>query len=143
MTLLRRYTALLLAAALLLTGHSAAASRFARDATGQVILCTGTGPVTVYVDENGEPTGTPHICPDCINHILDLAQSPMVFLAPAAVTRQAHRLPSRAERCCNGAHGPCARATVGLTCSQTLRQAGCTHVPGANSQILKETTDVL
>ena len=56
MTLLRRYTALLLAAALLLTGHSAAASRFARDATGQVILCTGTGPVTVYVDENGEPT---------------------------------------------------------------------------------------
>ncbi|EEW56646.1 conserved hypothetical protein [Ruegeria sp. TrichCH4B] len=97
MTLLRRYTALLLAAALLLTGHSAAASRFARDATGQVILCTGTGPVTVYVDENGEPTGAPHICPDCITHILDLAQSPMVFLAPAAVTRQAHRLPSRAQ----------------------------------------------
>jgi len=98
MTVFRRYIALLLTAALLLTGHSAAASRFDRDATGQVILCTGSGPVTVYVDENGEPTGAPHICPDCITHLLDLVQGAPALLAPVATARKAPRLPSRAQR---------------------------------------------
>jgi len=95
--LLRRYIALLLAAALLVTGHSATASRFDRDAAGQVILCTGSGPVTVYVDENGVPTGAPHICPDCITHLLDLVQSAPMLQAPVRTARQAPRLAPRAQ----------------------------------------------
>jgi hypothetical protein len=97
MKVMRRYIALLLAAALLLTGHSAAASRFDRDATGQVILCTGSGPVTVYVDENGTPTGAPHICPDCITHLLDLAEYAPHLRAPYEPVRQVHRVLSRAQ----------------------------------------------
>ena len=42
-----------------------AAARGANDATGQMILCTGTGSVVVYMDESGVPTQAPHFCPDC------------------------------------------------------------------------------
>lgn len=42
-----------------------AAARGANDATGQMVLCTGTGPVVVYMDESGVPTQAPHFCPDC------------------------------------------------------------------------------
>jgi hypothetical protein len=51
---------------LALTGQSMAAMRGASDATGQMVLCTGTGSVVVYMDEAGEPTQAPHFCPDCI-----------------------------------------------------------------------------
>ena len=105
---LRQYIALLLAAALLMTGHSAAASRFAPDATGQVILCTGSGPVSVYVDENGEPTGAPHICPDCITHLLDLVQDPSALTAPHATARQTALVAPRAQ--CDVGSAPVARA---------------------------------
>ncbi|NIZ14418.1 hypothetical protein [Phaeobacter sp. HF9A] len=94
----RRYISLLLALALLATGHSAAASRFARDATGQVILCTGTGPVTVYVDAEGQPVGPPHICPDCITHLFDLASAPPLVIPAVPVSfRQAPPLAPRAQ----------------------------------------------
>lgn len=42
-----------------------AVARGASDAAGQMVLCTGTGPVTVYMDETGAPTQAPHFCPDC------------------------------------------------------------------------------
>lgn len=110
MTALRRYLGLLLVAALLLTGHSAAASRAQRDATGQVILCTGMGPVTVYVDENGEPTGPPHICPECITHLLDLAIAAPMLVAPETCARQATPLAPRAQWTRAVVHSPRARA---------------------------------
>lgn len=47
-----------------LTGQSVAASRGMDSAVGQMVLCTGTGPVVVYMDENGQPTAPPHYCPD-------------------------------------------------------------------------------
>ena len=37
-----------------------------------MVLCTGTGPLTVSVDENGQPTGPAHICPDCALSLFDL-----------------------------------------------------------------------
>lgn len=36
-----------------------------RNAAGQIVLCTGTGPVSVQVDKNGQPIEPVHICPDC------------------------------------------------------------------------------
>lgn len=57
--------AIALALLLVLTGQSMALMRSAPDASGQMVLCTGTGPITVLTDENGQPVGPPHICPDC------------------------------------------------------------------------------
>jgi hypothetical protein len=47
-----------------LTGQGMAVARGAGGPSGSLELCTGTGPVMVYVDENGAPTGPPFICPD-------------------------------------------------------------------------------
>lgn len=33
---------------------------------GAIVLCTGTGPVAVAVDRNGQPVERPHVCPDCV-----------------------------------------------------------------------------
>ena len=49
---------------LVLTGQGVAASRGVDRVVGQMVLCTGNGPVVVYVDAEGQPTGAPHYCPD-------------------------------------------------------------------------------
>ncbi len=49
---------------LALTAQSVAESRGISAAVGQMVLCTGTGPVVVYMDEDGQPTKAPHYCPD-------------------------------------------------------------------------------
>ena len=61
----RTYLALFLALMLVLTGQSMAIARGASGPAGEMVLCTGTGPVSVYVDENGAPTAPPQYCPDC------------------------------------------------------------------------------
>ncbi len=48
----------------ILTGMGVAESRGMDRAVGQMVLCTGNGPVMVYVDEDGQPTRAPHYCPD-------------------------------------------------------------------------------
>lgn len=53
-----------MALVLVLTGQSMAIARGTPGPSGQIELCTGTGPVMVSVDENGQPVGPPHICPD-------------------------------------------------------------------------------
>lgn len=55
----------LMALVLALTGHSMASARAASGPAGQIILCTGTGPITVLTDADGQPMAHPHICPDC------------------------------------------------------------------------------
>ena len=50
---------------LALTSQSMALARMAPDPSGQVVLCTGNGPVMVYTDDDGQPVGPPHVCPDC------------------------------------------------------------------------------
>jgi len=79
---LRIFVGIILSLAVVLTAHSAAAMRGAQDASGQMVICTGTGPVTIYVDSEGQPTGPPHYCPDCIMHLLD-ASAPASWGAPA------------------------------------------------------------
>jgi len=84
---LRRYLApvpaLLLVAVMVLTSQSMATARGATGPAGQIVLCTGTGPVAVYVDDDGQPVGPPHLCPDCALHLLDVLAAPDI--APAAL----------------------------------------------------------
>ncbi len=62
----RPLTAILLALMLLATtGAMASARGMMRDAAGQMVLCVGTGAVTVNVDADGQPIEAGHICPDC------------------------------------------------------------------------------
>ncbi|MFD2740816.1 hypothetical protein ACFSUD_14630 [Sulfitobacter aestuarii] len=57
-----------------LTSQSMALARGNEAVTGQMVLCTGAGPVAVFVDAQGEPTDTPHICPDsALNLVFVLA----------------------------------------------------------------------
>jgi len=77
--LLRIYLALMLA----LTGQSMAVARGYSGPAGQVVLCTGTGPVAVYVDENGVPTGPPAFCPDCALNLLVAVPLPEMVALPA------------------------------------------------------------
>ncbi|MBI6630160.1 hypothetical protein [Pontibaca salina] len=60
----RPYFAAVLGLLLVLTSQSLAVARVSPAPVGQMELCTGTGPVMVYFDENGEPSGAPHFCPE-------------------------------------------------------------------------------
>lgn len=73
---LRISLALVLALVVTLTGHASASAQGARDATGQIVICSGTGPVTLYLDADGQPTKAPHFCPDCVMHLLDAGAIP-------------------------------------------------------------------
>lgn len=87
MKFVRAYLAVFLALTVLLTAHSAAAMRAARDATGQLVLCTSSGPVSVYVDAEGQPTDAPHVCPECLIHVFSMVvpdQAQVYFDAGAA-----------------------------------------------------------
>ena len=84
---LRIYLGLFLAFAVALTAHSAAARQGTRDAAGQMVICTGAGAVTVYVDSEGQPVQPPHSCPDCVMHVLDAVMQPAALPVPAAAGR--------------------------------------------------------
>ena len=71
----------LLVAVLVLTTQSMAGARGAAMSAGQIVLCTGTGPVTVNADKKGQPVGPAHICPDCALSELVAAYAPA--LSPA------------------------------------------------------------
>lgn len=64
---------------LAMTGQGMAVARGAGGPSGSLELCTGTGPVMVYVDENGEPTGPPFICPDWALTVLAHVATPDVM----------------------------------------------------------------
>lgn len=65
-----RILSFLLALMLAFTSQSMAVARGASAATGQMVLCTGSGPVAVYTDAQGQPTSAPHICPDAALNVL-------------------------------------------------------------------------
>ncbi|KPP87050.1 MAG: hypothetical protein HLUCCO07_15100 [Rhodobacteraceae bacterium HLUCCO07] len=79
----RPFLGLMLAAILALTGQSMAVARGMSDVAGHIVLCTGTGPVTVLVDGNGQPVGPSHICPDCaLSHFALAGTMPQVVARP-------------------------------------------------------------
>lgn len=61
---LRHITVLALALLIGVTSVTLAAARGQSPAVGTMEICTGTGPIHVLVDENGQPTGGVMICPD-------------------------------------------------------------------------------
>lgn len=78
----RTYLALFLALLLVLTGQSMAIARGFGGPAGEMVLCTGSGPVMVYVDENGAPTKPPHYCPDGVLSLLVDMPAPDPMLLP-------------------------------------------------------------
>ncbi len=73
----RHIPGLTLALLIALTSVSMALARGQmRDASGTIILCTGTGLVSVQVDSDGRPIGPMPICPDCalsfVEHVGDV-----------------------------------------------------------------------
>ena len=76
---MRSYLAIALSLVMVLTAHSASAMMGMRDAAGQMVICTGEGTMTVYVDAEGQPTTPPtppHDCPDCVMLVLDAGAPP-------------------------------------------------------------------
>lgn len=80
MVRLRLHIASLLVAVLVLTGHSMAIARGMPTASGFMELCTGTGPVMMPVDAEGNPTGPSHICPEFSLSLME-ALSPVPVVA--------------------------------------------------------------
>ncbi|WP_417243348.1 hypothetical protein [Celeribacter sp.] len=82
-----------------------------RDAAGAMVLCTGTGPVTVLMNADGAPVGPPKICPDCtMSVIADVAgafvlSAPASRVTPLAVVRSVF-LPRTAQTLTPLARGP-------------------------------------
>ena len=88
MRITRSYLALALAFVLILTGQSMALARTAPGPDGQIVLCTGTGPVAVLVDDQGQPVGPSHICPDCALSLFQaLAETAPEIAAPTSWLR--------------------------------------------------------
>ena len=79
----RPLAAIALAFLLVFTAQSMAVARGMAGPAGVVVLCTGTGPVTILTDADGQPAGPAHICPDCtLSLILSVAQDPVSAVAP-------------------------------------------------------------
>jgi len=66
MRLLKPILAFAFAAVIIATSGAMASARgMARDASGEMVLCVGTGAVTVLMGADGQPLGVAHFCPDC------------------------------------------------------------------------------
>ena len=78
---LNRLAGFLIVLLLVLTGQSLALVRGQAAPMGQAVICTGTGPVIVYLDENGQPTGPPRYCPDFAMHGFDMVAA-IVSVSP-------------------------------------------------------------
>ncbi len=50
----------------------ASARPLMRDIAGQIVLCTGHGPETVFVDQYGNPVDSGPICPECLVSLSDM-----------------------------------------------------------------------
>ena len=78
MTVLRHITLCLAMLTLVVTAQAFALARGSADGAGQMVLCTGTGLIAVYVDGQGQPTSAPHICPDAALNVLVDGAVPLV-----------------------------------------------------------------
>ena len=85
---LRSLAAFVLALLIAVTAQAAAVAHAAPGPTGRMEICTGTGPVMVYTDETGAPTGPPVYCPDFALSLVLALDLP----APVIGARDAHLL---------------------------------------------------
>lgn len=66
----RATLSLILTVALLTTSIGSAAARGAAPGVDRVVICIGLHTATLYVDAEGAPTRAPHLCPDCVLHLM-------------------------------------------------------------------------
>jgi len=59
-----------LALLLVATGQGVAIARGMPGPAGQMVICTGTGPVMIIVDATGQPTGHAQYCPEAAQSLL-------------------------------------------------------------------------
>ena len=85
--MLKRFFIGVLTFMLALTGQSMALARTAPAASGQMVLCIGATTVVVYVDQDGQPTEAPHVCPDCVLTFADTTAPCVACLPEAGYTR--------------------------------------------------------
>jgi hypothetical protein len=82
-TTMTRILTLTLALLIAVTSQQMAMARaVTKDAQGQVILCTGQGPLTVTLDAQGNPIGPVHICPDCALTLMAYNDVPIAVKTP-------------------------------------------------------------
>lgn len=93
---IRHITTFFLIAVLALTAQSMAVARGTAMSAGQIVLCTGTGPVVVDVDKDGQPVDPAHICPECaVSELVALDGPAFTCAATLGVSKAqpaAHRL---------------------------------------------------
>ncbi|WP_171054588.1 DUF2946 family protein [Roseovarius arcticus] len=82
----RRLLAALVAITLVLTAPALAMGRSGTGASGVLVICTGTGPLSVVVDADGQPTGRVHVCPECALSALS-GVLPLEMRAPIYIPR--------------------------------------------------------
>ena len=88
MNRLRPIVALTLACVMTLTSVALGTARGQAGPAGQMVLCSGKGVLVVYMDENGEPTGAPHYCPDAALSFVDaVVQAQTAASQPAMAIR--------------------------------------------------------
>ena len=80
---------LALVMALVLTSYGAASARGAAPAVDRMVICAGHDVVVVYLDAEGHPTHAPHLCPDCVMHLLADVPAPMSLAAPGQLRQLA------------------------------------------------------
>ena len=64
-------------------------------AVGEIVICTGHGPVTIAVDADGQPTQANHLCPDCVVKLTGPPVQPFLALRDAALRRNVFGLAAR------------------------------------------------
>ncbi len=91
MTLMRSpLIGLLLALVMTLTSQGMAVARAMPGPSGLIELCNSTGPVMVAVDDNGQPVGPAHICPDFAAHAFDIGGGMAAISAVVRALRVLH-----------------------------------------------------
>lgn len=78
----RRILPLLLAVIVAISSVQMAVARGQAAPAGSMVICSGQGFVTILVDEDGQPTGAVHLCPDCA---LSLFSAPLPDTTPVLV----------------------------------------------------------
>lgn len=77
MSSLRSCLALLLTLVMVLTAQGMVSARGHTGTDGQMVICTGAGPVVIYVDDQGNPTDAPRYCPDAVSTLLSPVAPPV------------------------------------------------------------------
>lgn len=79
----RHLVAALAVVATVLTAGAVGAARGQAMAVGEIVICANGGAVTIAVDAEGNPTGAPHWCPDCVlSTLAGLPAVPVVVEPP-------------------------------------------------------------